>query len=281
MVARIDTLLDIAPRFDAIVLDQWGVLHDGTMPYAGAIDALSQLRRTGMRLAVLSNSGKRAAPNIARIARMGFSPDLFDLFLTSGEALWRDIHGKAVPERIFCPIEAAYGDAKRWAEGLDVTLVDTPDRAEAMLLMGLSDQISADAITMMQDARMQGLPVYCTNPDRASPRAGGIMVTSPGALAHEYAQDGGRVIFYGKPYQPVFAAVASGLDVVPERLLMVGDSFEHDIAGGASAGWSTAFIEGGLHAAAFAPPPPMIQSSPFKSHVARMALPCQISRFRP
>lgn len=254
MVARIDTLLDIAPRFEAIVLDQWGVLHDGTMPYAGAIQALSELRRTGMRLAVLSNSGKRAKPNAARIASMGFSPDLFDLIMTSGEALWRDIHSKAVPERVFCPVEAAPGDAQLWAEGLDITLVNDPDGAEAVLLMGLSDQISSHAATVMQDALAQGLPVYCTNPDRASPRAGGVTVTSPGALAHEYAQDGGRVIFYGKPHRPVFAAVASGLDVAPERLLMVGDSFEHDIAGGASAGWSTAFIEGGLHAAEFAAP---------------------------
>lgn len=33
---------------------------------------------------------------------------------------------------------------------------------------------------------------------------------------------------------------------------MVGDSFEHDIAGGAAAGFSTVFVRGGLHAHAFA-----------------------------
>ena len=32
---------------------------------------------------------------------------------------------------------------------------------------------------------------------------------------------------------------------------MVGDSLEHDIAGGAAAGWQTAFVRGGLHRAAF------------------------------
>jgi ribonucleotide monophosphatase NagD (HAD superfamily) len=32
---------------------------------------------------------------------------------------------------------------------------------------------------------------------------------------------------------------------------MVGDSLEHDIAGGAAAGWTTAFVEGGLHARSF------------------------------
>ena len=32
---------------------------------------------------------------------------------------------------------------------------------------------------------------------------------------------------------------------------MVGDSLEHDIAGGHGVGWSTAFIRGGLHAGTF------------------------------
>lgn len=252
MVIRIDTLSDIARRFDAIVLDQWGVLHDGTTPYPGAIRALSDLRQAGARLAVLSNSGKRAALNSTRIAQMGFAPDLFDLVMTSGEALWRDIRSKAVPERVFCPVEAAAGDAQRWAKGLEIALVDDPARAEAVLLMGLPDQGSAQATTVMQNARTQGLTVYCTNPDRASPRAGGVTVTSPGALAHDHAQAGARVVFYGKPHPPVFAAVAQALGAVPARLLMVGDSFEHDIAGGAAAGWSTAFVQGGLHAGAFA-----------------------------
>lgn len=252
MVTRIDTLLDIAPRFDAIVLDQWGVLHDGTAPYPGAVHALSVLRRTGTRLGVLSNSGKRADPNSARIAAMGFSPELFDLIMTSGEALWRNIRGNAVAEQVFCPVEAVAGDAQRWSEGLDITLVDDPSRAQAILLMGLPDQGSPRTASLMQDALMRGLPVFCTNPDRVSPRAGGVTVASPGALAHDYAQAGGAVVFYGKPHLPVFSAVAEALGAAPDRLLMVGDSFEHDIAGGAAAGWSTAFIQGGLHSAAFA-----------------------------
>lgn len=255
MVARIDSLSAIAPLFDAIVLDQWGVLHDGSAPYPGAVDALQALRQRGTRLAVLSNSGKRAAINSARIADMGFAPDLFELIMTSGEALWRDIHAGRIKERVFCPIEGRSGDAKVWAEGLDVNMTDDPARAGAVLLMGLPDQSKSRAKSVMETARAVDLPVYCTNPDRASPRAGGSIVISPGALAHDYASAGGLVHFYGKPYAPVFAAVAKALDAPPERLLIVGDSPEHDIAGGAAAGWSTALVEGGLHAAELARAP--------------------------
>ncbi|GAB5447656.1 TIGR01459 family HAD-type hydrolase [Gymnodinialimonas sp.] len=248
MTQVIESLSEVAERFDAIVLDQWGVLHDGTTPYPGAIDALGALNK---RLAVLSNSGKRSAPNAARIADMGFPAELFELVMTSGEALWQDIEAGRVAHRRLCPITRGPGDAAAWAKGLDVTL--TPDAAtsDAVLLMGLPDHGADVAQDTLAIARAAGIPVLCTNPDRASPRAGGKTVVSPGALAHAYAKDGGEVHFYGKPHAAVFAVVAASLDVPPERLLMVGDSLEHDIAGGDAAGWSTVFVRGGLHASAF------------------------------
>ncbi len=119
--------------------------------------------------------------------------------------------------------------------------------------MGLADDAGpGDAHRILDVAMARDLPVLCTNPDRASPRAGGVTVISPGALAHDHAEAGGRVVFYGKPHRPVFQAVQTALGCVAGRLLMVGDSLEHDIAGGHAAGWDTCFIRGGLHAAAFA-----------------------------
>lgn len=250
MTRRIGSLTEIAQQFDAIVLDQWGVLHNGTAPYRGAIDCLRGLAATGCRLAVLSNSGKRAAPNAGRIAAMGFEHKLFEVVMTSGEALWQDIAHDLVSERVIFPIERAAGDAAQWAKGLEVRLVDQPGAAEALLLMGLPDGAgSNDFDPALETARAADLPVICTNPDRASPRADGQTVLSPGALAHAYADAGGDVRFYGKPYPPVFRALETALGARPGRLLMVGDSLEHDIAGANAAGWATCFVEGGLHAA--------------------------------
>lgn len=249
MTQAINSLKEIADRYDAIVLDQWGVLHDGTTPYPGAIAVLEGL---GSRLAVLSNSGKRAGPNAARIADMGFAERLFEVVMTSGEALWQDIAAGRVSHRCLFPITRGSGDAETWSDGLAVELVDKVEGADAILLMGLPDGGDPTATNaVLEVARAKNIPMLCTNPDRASPRAGGATVISPGALAHAYVDAGGAVQFYGKPHRPVFAAVAAALDVAPDRLLMVGDSLEHDIAGGNSAGWATAFIRGGLHADAF------------------------------
>jgi HAD superfamily hydrolase (TIGR01459 family) len=248
----IDRLMDVANQCDAIVFDQWGVLHNGTVPYPGAAEAMQALATKGKNLAVLSNSGKRAAPNRERIAAMGLPADLFDMVMTSGEAFWQDVHQeRCQPGRLFA-ITAKPGDAQKWGEGLPIDWAGNLDEADAVLLMGLAE--GGDGVaerTQLDEALKRGLPLFCTNPDRGSPRAEGVTQLSPGALAHVYKDAGGDVVFYGKPHRPIFDALIGTLATLPNRTLMVGDSLEHDIAGGANAGWITALVMGGLHADAF------------------------------
>lgn len=240
MTQRIDTLADIAEGYDAVVFDQWGVLHDGTAPYSGAIQCVKSL---SVDVAVLSNSGKRDAPNAARIRDMGFDRP-FHTVMTSGEALWRDIRLGKIEARSFYAIQREQGDAEHWADGLDISFTDLSG-ADAVLLMGLPDGSSlSEWEPFLQKALQRHIPFYCSNPDRHSPRAGGT-VTSPGAIAFAYRDLGGLVHFYGKPHRPIFESLADALG--SSNLLMVGDSLEHDIAGAADAGWDSVFVGGGLY----------------------------------
>jgi HAD superfamily hydrolase (TIGR01459 family) len=245
------SLSEIASDYGAIVFDQWGVLHDGSAPYSMVLPTLEKLRADGHRLAVLSNSGKRAKDNEDQLARFGIPPDLFTCVMTSGEALWRAFAtGEMAYTRLHAVTRGA-GDAEAWADGLGVSFVPI-DAAEAVLLMGLSDTGGASTYDDVFAAALgRGLPVLCSNPDRTAPRAGGAIVVMPGTLAHQYVEDGGAVHFVGKPYPAVFRAVEAALDMAPSRLLMVGDSLEHDIAGAHAAGWDSAFVCGGLHAQCF------------------------------
>ena len=250
MTRHLDTIKEIASDYDAIVLDQWGVLHDGTQPYGAAVEILSELKAAGTRLAVLSNSGKRAAPNAKRIADMGFEPDLFEHVMTSGEALWTDIRDQRINEMRFYAVERAEGDAEHWARGLGIELTNSLQDADAILLMGLPDGSKLpDWTGFLKEALNAQLPVYCSNPDRQSPRADGLVI-SPGALGFAYRDMGGKTVFYGKPHEPIFRSLEKALGT--QNLLMVGDSLEHDISGGHTAGWDTLFVRGGLYADDFA-----------------------------
>ena len=75
-------------------------LHDGQRPYPGAVETLARLKESGARIALVSNSGKRAAPNVARLTGLGFPETSYDAFVTSGEVAWTMIAGGelAVPK---------------------------------------------------------------------------------------------------------------------------------------------------------------------------------------
>lgn len=245
-------LLEVADPYEVIVLDQWGVLHNGSTPYPGAASAISALASSGKRLAVLSNSGKRAAPNAKRIADMGLPIDDIEMIMTSGEACWQDYRDGKRKGRNLLAITGRPDDALAWADGLDLSIVDTLDAADAVLLMGIPEGSKAEAEKqVLDDAFQRGLTVVCTNPDHASPRADSVLQVSPGALAHAYEERGGEVIFYGKPHRPIFVRLLHSLGACAARCLMVGDSLEHDIAGAQGVGMASAFVTSGLHASEF------------------------------
>ena len=91
-------LQQIADRYDAFLIDQFGVLRDGRGPYRHAAATLSALKAAGKHTIILSNSGKRAKENAARLVALGFAERSWDTFLTSGEVAFRimerDIAGR-------------------------------------------------------------------------------------------------------------------------------------------------------------------------------------------
>ena len=136
----VDGIGALASRFDGFILVQWGVLHDGTTPYPGAMDALARLRATGKRIAILSNSGKRAAPNAAQMAKMGFPPSLYDVTISAGEDTYQNLKHRRDPFYAAlgrrCVVLMRPADSVL-LESLDLEIVGRLDDADFVLLIGL------------------------------------------------------------------------------------------------------------------------------------------------
>ena len=62
---------------------------------------------------------------------------------------------------------------------------------------------------------------------------------------------GGGVIYYGKPYEPIFVAAVRELHKhgAAKRPLVIGDGLETDIIGANRANIDALFIVGGIHRA--------------------------------
>lgn len=239
---------DLAEKFDIFVLDQFGVLLDGVGPYPGAIETLTRLKGEGKRILLLSNSGKRAAPNEARLLRLGFEAGSWDHFLSSGEVAWRSLQTSlAGKPGMRCLLIARDGDQSA-IEGLPLTVTAHGADADMVLISGSeSDRYDLDHYRrLLEPAAARGAQCLCTNPDKIILTHGGRRFGS-GRIAELYAELGGAVTWIGKPFPEIYAAA---LDLLgspdPARVVCVGDSIEHDIAGGQGAGLATALVTTGI-----------------------------------
>ena len=250
-------LSEIAGGFDAILFDQYGVLHDGRRAFPGAADAARRAREAGLRAAVLSNSGKRAAANAERLARLGFPSDLFDAVVTSGEAcrarLAADLASGDLAEGAAVFV-VARGAAEEALTGLPLQLAEAPGEAALVLIAGRApERVSLEEdVARLAPLAARGVPAFCANPD-ARMYADHGPAPGPGALAQAYAAAGGAVTWFGKPHRPIFEAALGALgDPDPARVLMIGDSPDHDVAGAQAVGCATLLVTEGVQAGAAA-----------------------------
>lgn len=251
----ISGLREIADRFDHVLLDQYGVLHEGRAVFPEAHACVLALRAAGKRVLVLSNSGKRAAENRQRIAGHGLAGAEYDGVVTSGEVAWHGLRQRVEPPFTDfgeCCFAITRGRDRSITEGLSLRLVGNTEDADFILLGGLDDAASDSKQweTEFRLAAQRGLPMLCANPDITMFGTHGFL-PGPGALAEFYASLGGRVIYIGKPHRAIFTAALRQLGDPPaSRVLMVGDSVKHDIVGGNGAGLLTLLITSGVHRAA-------------------------------
>lgn len=252
----VDGLAPLADRYDGFLVDQFGVLLDGVRALPGAREGLELLRDRGKAVVILSNSGRRSAPNVERLARLGLGPELYTALVSSGEATWQGLRERTDPTFADlgrrCLLFTRHGDRSpvEGVEGLES--VREPEAADFVLLCGIDPHETARGRCRRQldRALARHLPLVCANPDTVS-LEGDRTVEGPGAFAARYAAGGGEVRHVGKPWPAVYRAALPVLGVPPERVLAVGDSLDHDVAGAAPFGIDAALLPGGVHAAAF------------------------------
>lgn len=245
----------LAPRFDGFIVDQWGVVHDGATPYAGARECLESLKRAGKRVVMLSNSGRSNAANEALMASMGFPRELYDAFIAAGEDARSAIANRVTPfhARLGRRCLAFTRDGERkLLEGLGLTFVDKVDDADFLAVIGIDSprRSLADYETQLQAGLARGLPMICANPDLVRFHEGRL-VDAPGVLGNRYEAIGGEVFWHGKPHAPIYESCLKEMGGIPRsRIVAVGDSLDHDVAGAASVSLPCALVAGGVHAEA-------------------------------
>ncbi len=248
----LESIACLARRYDAWLVDIWGVMHNGLSPFPQAVEACRLFREGGGTVILISNAPRPRETVAEQLLEVGVPADCYDGIATSGDVtrtLIASYAGKALfhlgPKRDL-PI----------FDDMNVTLGGVGDSA-AVVCSGLYDdetETPDDYAGLLAELLAHGLPMICANPDIKVER-GDRLLYCAGAIAEAYEQLGGQVIYAGKPYKPVYdlalalVTAKRGSALPLHRVVAIGDGIRTDIAGAAARKIDSVFIASGVHVA--------------------------------
>lgn len=250
-IPHIRHLRDVVPRYDAIISDVWGVVHNGLVATPGAQEALKAAREAGLAVVLLTNAPRPPDSVQEQLRGLGVRDDAYDAIISSGgvtRALIREEGNNPFyhlgPERD----RAIFNGLSARPVGLD--------DAKYVLCTGLVDdevETAEDYRALLERAFDRGLRLYCANPDLLVER-GDRLLPCAGALAELYEKMGGETVWVGKPHPLVYdrarREIAKKLGRMPDarRILCIGDALRTDVAGANAAGHDCIMTLAGIHA---------------------------------
>jgi HAD superfamily hydrolase (TIGR01459 family) len=243
---------EFAAAYDAVICDVWGVIHNGRDAFAPAADALRRFRAERGPVVLLSNAPRPPDGVKAQFDRIGVPHDFYDAIVTSGGAARADLEKRTSGGKRLKLFYLGPNRDTPLLSSLDIVLTGE-DEADVVLCTGpFNDETETpdDYREMLDHFRLRALPFLCANPDIVVQR-GDKLVYCAGALGRAYERMGGPVVWYGKPFAPVFeAALAESRARGPAlKPLVIGDGLETDILGANRMGFDALFIAGGIHGA--------------------------------
>jgi HAD superfamily hydrolase (TIGR01450 family) len=246
----ISKLDDLSDRYDFILSDVWGVVHNGERVFPAAAAALTRARQAGKRVILITNSPRPRDGVIAQLGSLGVPAEAYDAVVTSGDVT-RALINEA-PRRVF------HIGSERDLPLYDGTHAELVEEQEAQVIVctGLFDdevETPEDYAPLLKRLRSRNLPFICANPDIIVER-GDRMIWCAGAIARDYGLLGGRTLVAGKPHAPIYAAamkeaaLLAGKPVSKSRIVAVGDGLLTDVKGAINNGFDLLYISSGIHA---------------------------------
>lgn len=242
---------DLLARYEVLISDVWGVVHDGMWALPPACAALERYRAQGGTVVLLSNAPGPSGQVAGVLDKKRVPRAAWDRLVTSGDVT-RALIAAAPQRKVF---HIGWQSDRSVFDGFDVTLVGE-EEAELVVATELYDYRTEQPEQyrpLLARFAQRGLPFICGNPDLVV-HVGEDLLPCAGSLAQIYEELGGKVAWAGKPHRPAYdlalaaaAEARGGRPVDIARVLVIGDAVRTDLAGARLIGADALFIAGGIH----------------------------------
>jgi HAD superfamily hydrolase (TIGR01458 family) len=215
-------------RAGGILFDLDGTVYQEGRAIPGAAAALETLRRRGLPFRFTTNTTRRPrAALAARLREMGI-PARPEEILSAPAAAARWLRDRGIRRAQILLAEATFEEFS----GLEIV-----DRAPEVVVVGdLGEGWTFPLLNQAFRNLMDGAGLLAIQRNRYWHTDGGLSLDAgPFVAALEYGS-GKTATLVGKPSPAFFAAAARDLGLPPERIAVVGDDLESDVAGARAAG---------------------------------------------
>ncbi len=233
-------LKSIVSKYDLFFIDIWGVVHNGIKLYEHAVKVLEELSINEKKFILLTNAPRPNLTVINTLKKMGLN-NFFDSVFTSGEASKRYLLENFNNKKFFHLGPPRDFDLFKTFENNKVVNIDDSDY---LLCSGLFEEHEDDlGYYKKLLSKHTTKKMICTNPDLIVDR-GDKREYCAGSIAQSFEEINGEVIYFGKPYPPVYEIAA---DVNNKKILCIGDNLNTDIKGANIQNFDSLLITGGIH----------------------------------
>lgn len=251
---RVSGLAAVIERYKVLLIDAYGVIHDGRRVFPGVNEALRRARAYGRKVVVVTNSPQRVAGVAVRLRNVGVEDGNYDSIACSGELTWRDLEARNAARGTLAPLYfILQGSGIRWLGDVRNPLTEDPAAAEIIVAASMpyathEEALASPLVAGLAEARARDVPMLVADSDETYPEDGMVRL-GPGWIARHYEAIGGAVVEYGKPFDPIYdeaLRLVGGVD--PRDVLMIGDNLKTDVRGAARRGFDSLLVlEGGVH----------------------------------
>lgn len=217
-------------KYSGIIIDVWGVIHDGEKSLPGAQEFLDMLCEKNYPHVILTNSPRRSCfiENVFKKLNLSISDK--SKIISCGEIIHDDFKNKVLFKykkqkreklKVFeIDIEKTdfFNDLK------DIDLIDKVEDADLVFFQALNENMLNYVLNILEIAKKNHIPILCANPD-TSVYSGNKKIIRPGRVLKDYK---GIVIHYGKPYGRIYSEAFKHLNVYDKNILSIGDNFLTD-----------------------------------------------------
>jgi HAD superfamily hydrolase (TIGR01459 family) len=247
MTQLVSGLGALATRYDVLLCDVWGVIHNGRESFPAACAALKRWRAEVGPVVLISNAPRPESSVAVQLDGLAVPREAWSAIVTSGDVC-RGLLAARAPGPAY-----RIGPAKDdpLYAGLGLTFAE----AESAVFVACSGPNDEDVETpedyreVLTLCAARRLEMICANPDLVVQR-GDSLIYCAGALAQFYEELGGTVIQAGKPFAPIYdLAMDRAANHERRRILAVGDGLRTDLAGARAQGLDALFVADGIHAA--------------------------------